>query len=156
MAGRQWVICLTVACLGLSGCASVRGYETPIVTVNSFRALPSQGSLPSFEIGLRVINPNREVLNLKGVAYTVTIEGHDIIQGVANDLPVIEGYGDGEFKLTASVSLLAGIRLFTEILNETHESVSYSLEAKLDTGWLMPTVKVADSGEIRFPQASAN
>ena len=64
---------IIIVVLGLAGilqaCAGLRpGYETPTVTINSFRALPSQGVLPNFEIGLHVVNPNREALKLRGVS----------------------------------------------------------------------------------------
>ncbi|MDH3751374.1 MAG: hypothetical protein OEU40_12330, partial [Gammaproteobacteria bacterium] len=85
---------IVLAAAALTGCAGLRpGYETPTVTISSFKAIPSEGGLPAFEIGLRVINPNIEPLELRGVSYTISIEGHDIIKGVGNDLPVIDGYG---------------------------------------------------------------
>ena len=99
--------------MGLQGCAGLRpGFETPTVTISSFKTLPSEGMLPAFAIGLRVINPNPEALTLRGISYTVSLDGYDVIKGVGNDLPVIDGYGEGEFNLTASADLFAGVRLF--------------------------------------------
>ena len=101
---------LLVLSVLLSGCAALQpGYETPTVTVSSFRALPSAGAMPNFEIGLEVLNPNRDPLELAGISYTVSLDGHDIIKGVGNDLPVIEGYGTGRVTLTATANLLAGV-----------------------------------------------
>ena len=133
----------------LAACGAMRpGYETPTVTVSSFRSLPSEGGLPSFEIGLRVVNPNREPLELVGAAYTVSLEGRDLIKGVANELPVIEGYGEGTFKLTATANLLAGARFVTDLMRSEKDSFRYELEAKLDVGGLRPTIRVRDAGEI--------
>jgi hypothetical protein len=143
----------TVMLLGmlalLAACGALRpDYETPTVTISSFRSLPSEGGMPSFEIGLRVLNPNREALNLVGASYTVSIEGHDLINGVANDLPVIEGYGEGTFTLTATANLLAGARFVANLLRSEKDSFEYELEAKLDVGGLRPTIRVRDAGEI--------
>ena len=124
------------------------GYETPTVTVSSFRSLPSEGGMPAFEIGLRVVNPNREPLELVGAAYTISLEGRELIKGVANDLPVIEAYGEGEFKLTATANLLAGARLVSDLLRSEKDSFGYELEAKLDVGLLRPAIRVRDAGEI--------
>ena len=133
----------------LAGCSGLRpGYETPTVTVSSFRALPGEGALPAFEIGLRVINPNREALELAGVSYTISLAGHDVIKGVGNELPVIEGYGEGEFKLTASANLFAGVRLVTDLMRSDRDSFDYEFEAKLDPGGLRPSIRVKDSGQI--------
>jgi len=140
---------LGMAAVVLAGCASLGpGYDTPTVTVSSFRALPSEGALPSFAIGLRVINPNREALVLQGVAYTISLEGHKLIEGVANDLPVIDGYGEGEFILTASANLFAGIRLITDLMRSDRGGLEYELEAKLDIGGFRSAIRVRESGEI--------
>jgi len=150
---------LIVVILGLAGvlqaCAGLRpGYETPTVTINSFRALPSQGALPNFEIGLHVVNPNREPLKLRGVSYTVNLGGHELIKGVGNELPVIEAYGEGSLTLTASPNLFAGIRIVSELMNSSNESVPYKLEAKLDVGRIGPSIRVGDSGEISLRPAA--
>ena len=86
----------------LSACAGLGTYEEPTVTVSSFRALPSEGAMPQFEIGLTVINPPRDPLKLEGISYTISLDGHDIIKGVGNRLPDIEGYGTGQMTVTAS------------------------------------------------------
>jgi len=144
---------LIVVIIGFAGvlqaCAGLRpGYETPTVTINSFRALPSQGALPNFEIGLHVVNPNREALKLRGVSYTVSLGGHELIKGVGNELPVIEAYGEGSLTLTASPNLFAGIRLVTDLMSSANDKVPYKLEAKLDVGRIQPAIRVSDSGEI--------
>lgn len=139
---------LVVAAL-LGGCAGAGpGYETPTVNVTTFRAIPSSGAVPSFEIGLRVINPNRQALELEGVSYTVRLDGYELVKGVANQLPVIEPYGEGAFTVTASVSLLAGIRLLTDLMNSPKETFGYELEAKLDPGGFARRIRIRDSGEV--------
>ena len=42
------------------------GYEEPTVTISSFRALPSDGMVPKFEIGLNILNPNASSFRLDG------------------------------------------------------------------------------------------
>ena len=55
----------------LTSCATLDpDYEEPTVTLSSFNALPSEGMIPAFEIGLRIINPNTQPLNLVGIVYT--------------------------------------------------------------------------------------
>ena len=103
----------------LQGCAGFSpGYETPTVTINSFRTVPSETGLPNFEIGLRVINPNADPLPLRGVAYTVTLNDRELITGVASELPTIEGYSQGDVVLTATPNLIAGIRFISDLMNQ--------------------------------------
>jgi LEA14-like dessication related protein len=142
--------------MGLQACAGLSpGYETPTVTVSSFKAVPSDGVMPAFAIGLRVTNPNREALKLQGVAYTIKLDGHEVIKGVGNELPVIEAYGQGEFTLTASANLFAGIRLVTDLLNSNRDTFPYELEAKLDIGRLRPALRVKESGKINLSGATS-
>ena len=150
---RFTIVCVTAAVL-LAGCAGLRpGYETPTVTVKSFRAIPSEGMLPEFEIDLHVVNPNREPLKLVGVSYTVTLEGHELIRGVGNELPVIEGYGEGDFTLNASADLFAGVGLIRDLMSSQKDTLSYSFEAKLDPGALRPSIRIKDSGEVSLAGA---
>jgi LEA14-like dessication related protein len=133
----------------LQACTGMRpGYETPTVTVNSFRALPSDGALPNFEIGLEVVNPNREALKLEGISYTVSLEGHDIINGVGNNLPVIEPYGTGQVMVTAAANLFAGIGLLRDMMSGQNSDFDYVFEAKLDLGGFSPSIRVKESGTL--------
>lgn len=140
---------IVIVTILLAGCAGMRpGWETPTVTVKAVRAIPSDGMLPEFEIDLHVVNPNREALKLVGVSYTVSLEGHELIQGVGNDLPVIDGYGEGDITLNASADLFAGVGLIRELMSSQKDTLSYSFEAKLDPGALRPSIRVKDAGEV--------
>ena len=147
-------IAIVTAAVLLAGCAGLRpGWETPTVTVKSVRAIPSQGVLPEFEIDLHVVNPNREKLKLAGVSYTVSLEGHELIKGVGNDLPVIEGYGEGDITLNASADLFAGVGLIRELMSTQKNTLSYEFEAKLDPGALRPAIRVKDTGKVSLTGA---
>jgi hypothetical protein len=133
----------------LAGCAGLRpGYETPTVTVNAFRVIPSQGALPDFEIGLQVINPNREALSIVGISYTVSLDGYEVIKGVGKDLPTIEAYDQANFTVTAAANVFAGIRLFNDLLSKSDDRFRYEFAAKLDVGAFRPAIRVTDAGEI--------
>lgn len=135
----------------LCSCATLSpDYEEPTVTLSSFRAQPSEGMVPAFEIGLRIINPNSQALKLEGIVYTISLEGYELVKGVGKDFPVIEGYSEGEVKLTAAANLLAGIRFVGDMMQSKGESVEYEFKAKLDLGGLYPSIKVRESGEINL------
>lgn len=143
------VTTLLILSLGVPACTGMRpGFETPTVAFTSFRMLPSTGIAPEFEIGLRVTNPNREALKLQGLAYTVSLEGKELIKGVANQLPVIEGYGSGDVTLTAAPDMLAGIQFFGDLMRSPRDTVGYTVEAKLDVGTFIPAIRVRDEGKI--------
>lgn len=134
----------------LSGCTPfLPGFETPTVNVSSFRVLPgSNNIIPTFEIGLHIVNPNRSVLKLQGLSYHVELEGYRVLNGVSNQLPVIEAYGEGDIILLASPDLFNTINLFTDLLNQPREEFKFKLEALLDIGGLMPKIRVQKEGLI--------
>lgn len=143
------------ALLMLTGCATLRpDFEPPTVAVRTIRALPSESIAPRFEIGLHIINPNRTALKLHGIACSLELEGHKILTGVANDLPVIDGYGEGDMTLVATTSLLGSIRLLADLMNAQKDTVSYDLTAKLDLGGLQPAIHVREKGEISLSAQS--
>ena len=148
--GKKLALIL-VAAASLSGCAGMEsGYETPTVSVQSFRPIASAngGILPTFEISLQVINPNLEPLELAGISYTISLDNHDLIKGVGNDLPVIEGYGEGSFTVTAGVNVIAGFKLFRSLMQKDNDSFDYSFEAKLDPGAYKRKIRISDRGSI--------
>ena len=147
----QWVLIIASTALMITGCATLYpDFETPTVTVSAIRALPSESIAPRFEIGLHIINPNRTALKLFGIAYPLKLDGYKILTGVANDLPIIDGYGEGDVTLIAATSLLSSIRLFADLMNAQRDTVSYSLEAKLDLGGFRPNIHVNEKGEINL------
>ncbi len=136
------------------GCAPLLpNFETPTVNLTSFRVLPSNSVVPTFEIGLHVINPNRMALKLQGLSYHVELEGYRILSGVSNQLPVIEAYGEGDVLLQARPDLFSTINLFTELLNQPRDQFHFNLEALLDVGGLMPKIRVNKQGEISLTGA---
>lgn len=142
---------LVLAIAFLSACTGMGpGYEKPTVAVQSFRPIPSaNGSgLPSFEIGLHVTNPNLEPLELAGVSYSIRLDGQEVINGVGNDLPTIEGYGEGSFTVTAAFNVLAGIQLFRTLMNKENDRFDYEFNAKLDPGAYKRKIRISDSGSI--------
>lgn len=134
----------------LKGCATPINphFEPPVVTLSTFRVLPQQNITPTFEIGLNILNPNRDPLDLKGLYYTVTIEGFKVLAGVSNDLPRVEPYAQAEVVLLANVDLISGIKFFSALVNEPREVFSYSFNAKLDPGGFNPKILIQEKGEI--------
>ncbi len=124
------------------------GFETPVVTLSSFKVLPGSELVPSFEIGLHVVNPNRTALKLQGLSYEVELEGHQVLYGVASQLPAIAAYGEGDVVLQARPDLFSTIRLFTDLMNQPRETFGFNFNAQLDIGSFFPKIRVTESGNI--------
>jgi LEA14-like dessication related protein len=148
---RHSIVLLVLgASLFLGGCAGLGvGREQPTVSVQSFRIVPAQGAgLPTFEIGLLVLNPDSEPLRLQGVAYSIELAGQPLLDGVSNDLPIVEGYGQATVTLNAAVNVLGGIRLLNGLLRERRDEMEYAFVARLDPEGFARDIRVRESGRL--------
>jgi LEA14-like dessication related protein len=135
--------------LMLSGCASITpDLDPPKVTLESFRALPTQGSAPRFEIKLRVANPNKQTLDIAGISYSVELLDKELISGVTNDIPIIEGYSEEVVTLEAGLQLFQLMRLLTSLGSSASDSLEYRFSAKIDFNGFVPTQRIEETGEI--------
>ncbi len=140
---------LLLLLLAMTACSPLmRGFESPTVNLTSFRALPGESIVPTFEIGLHIANPNRVPLKLQGMTYSVAIEGHRVLNGIANQLPEIEAYGEGEVVLRARPDLFSTLNLFNRLLSQPQDHFSFELEAVLDVGGLLPKIRISRDGMI--------
>lgn len=119
-----------------------------MVTVTNLRTLPSDTLVPNFEIGLRVINPNSFSLPINGISYGIELQGYELIRGVGNDFPTVEGFGQQDFTITASADLFAGARLIADLLSSDRDTVDYRVEARLNLGGLRPSIRVREDGAL--------
>jgi len=144
---------LIMACVILlfAGCASLSpDFEEPSLQINSVRLVNFDGITPQFEIDLHIVNPNRDALDLKGLSYTLHVAGKQLVSGATSNLPVIAAYGEADFKIDASVSLLDGLQLLSKLTNEYQENLTYEFNAKLDLGSFYPTIPIKREGVLNF------
>ena len=146
------IILLLVAIVIVSCAPLLSNFETPGVSVSSFRIMPGKSIVPTFEIGLHVTNPNRVPLKLQGLSYNVELEGYRVLSGVSNQLPEIEAYGEGDVLLLARPDLFSTISLFTDLMHQPRDNFSFNLDAFLDIGGLFPKIHVNKQGEIALPK----
>jgi LEA14-like dessication related protein len=144
---------LILACVVLlfGGCASLSpDFEEPSLQINSIRLINFDAMTPQFEIDLHIVNPNRDALHLKGLSYTLDLAGKKVVSGATSDLPVVAAYGEADFKIDASVSLLDGLQLLSKLMNEYQENLTYEFNAKMDLGSFYPTIPIKREGVLNF------
>ena len=141
-------VCFCLA-LFLSACASMTSeFDPPKVTLDSFKALPSSGSSPRFEIKLRIANPNTQDLDIAGISYSVDILDRELLSGVTNEVPLIAGYTEEVVTLEASLQWFQLVRLLTGLASEEVSNLDYRFAAKIDFNGFIPTQRVEETGTI--------
>ena len=142
---------LLLAGLVLSGCATLAPkMDPPKVTLESFKSVPSDSGAPRFEIKLRVQNPNEQSLNITGISYGIELLGREVMSGVTNDVPVIEGYSEGVVSLEASIQLLQVLRLLARLGQAESDALDYRFTAKIDFSGLGPTQRIEETGQVNL------
>tara|TARA_R110002110_G_scaffold66978_2_gene183158 strand:+ start:11793 stop:12269 length:477 start_codon:yes stop_codon:yes gene_type:complete len=139
---------LVLVCL-LAGCAGLRSeVDPPKVSLDSFKALPSEGTAPRFEIKLRVANPNKTELDIAGISYTVEVYGKELIAGVSSDVPVIAPYSEQVVTVQAGLQLFHLLRLLASLGTTQSDALDYKFMAKIDFNGFVPTQRVEETGQI--------
>jgi len=142
----------------MTGCSTLTpGFDEPTIAISSFNLAPDEGQGPVFLIGLQIVNPNDKPLKLTGMAYTVNLEGFDILSGAASDLPTVEPYSEATVSISARASLLNSIRLMNRLMQQPSESLHYEFKAKLQVENFIDPIRLTESGTFSMtPQDSTS
>lgn len=139
---------LLTAVILLAACANLSpDYEQPDIHLTKVQLLPSQGLEQQFAIGLRIQNPNAVGLNITGLSYSLRLQDHKVVSGVSSNGVNIPAYSETVIDLTASTSLLGGLRALSTLLQNPN-SMDYEFEVKLKTGFWPWPVSIVESGSI--------
>ncbi|MDQ8206163.1 LEA type 2 family protein [Coraliomargarita sp. SDUM461003] len=136
--------------LSLGGCASMpSNYEQAKVDVVGISKSATDTAVLQFTIQLRIVNPNPEPIELKGLYYELSIDGIHVVNGTSNQIPSIEGYSDTVVSVSSAANLVNSVRLAARLMESTSTELPYQLRAKLGTTskW-MPATTVAESGVL--------
>jgi LEA14-like dessication related protein len=133
----------------LGSCASMLPeFDPPKVTLESFKSLPAEGGSPRFEMKLRIANPNKQSLDIAGISYSVDILDKELLSGVTNDVPLIEGYSEEVVTLEAGLQLFQLVRLLAGLGQQPSDQLDYRFSAKIDFNGLIPTQRIEETGSI--------
>ena len=138
-----------ITVFAVAGCAGLTSdMDPPKVTVESVEGLPSSGGGPRFKIQLRVTNPNKQTLDIAGISYSIEVLDRELLSGVTNDVPIIEGYSEEIVTLEAGINLFQFVRLLAGLGKSTADALDYRFSAKIDFNGFIPTQRVEESGVL--------
>lgn len=133
------------------GCAGLTPeMDPPKVTVESVERLPTSAGGPRFKIKLRVTNPNKPTLDIAGISYSIEVLDRELLSGVTNDVPVIEGYSEEVVTLEAGINLFQFVRLLAGLGKTATDALDYRFSAKIDFNGFVPTQRVEETGVLNL------
>lgn len=132
-----------------AGCAALEpGVEEPTLVIASFEPMPLESITPTFEIAIRVVNPNTRRLALPDMPYKLFVNGTEVANGIARELPSVPAYGAINYTVIAKVDQPEGMRVFSNLTQDQHSMVDYRFQVKLDIGVRARTLKVERTGKF--------
>ena len=137
--------------LSLAGCTTVPDdFDPPRVSIENFRSIPGEGAAPRFEVDLRIQNPNQQSLDIAGISYDIALQDIDLISGLTNEVPIIEGYTEEVVTLASGLNTLELIRFFARLGSgqQTLDRLEYRVSVKVDFRGFMPTQRIEETGVI--------
>lgn len=143
-------ILLAFVCVMVGACAHLgTGIEPPKVRVDSLQLLEPRGLSQRFSVGLRVINPNDRVLPVKGLSYTLALNGIELIEGVTNKVPTLEPFSETLVEVEAATDLVAALRLLNNLTRSgAEQNITYALTAKVSVQGWPSRLTVKETGEV--------
>lgn len=131
----------------LSACATLN-MEPPQVAVTSITPASATGLSTSFDVGLRISNPNSVSLPIKGMSYKIALNGAQVLQGVTNQIPRIPAYGTENVTVTVGANLLSAPKLLSALLNNSDQRIRYDFTTHIDLEGPLPGFDVVESGYL--------
>lgn len=126
-----------VALLG-SGCALAPKFTTPTLTIVGVKVEGSDLLAQHLKVRLHVHNPNDRALPVKGIEYTLEVDGQPFATGESAASFVVPALGQAEFDMSVTTNVAGTLMRLLTRPPESLASVPYRLAGKisLSEGWL--------------------
>jgi LEA14-like dessication related protein len=144
------VLCLCSAMLLLSCAAINPSLKHPDVKLVGLRLLPAQGILQrDIAVDLNILNPNSQDLSVRGINYTIGVEGINLLSGATNQVPTLRGMQETPVTLVVSADIISIMRLLEHFSNNgVRDKVNYNFSAVIDFSAWLPSMHVDKKGVL--------
>ena len=128
-----------VALAALGSCALVPKFTTPELTVVGLQLEGGDFFTQRLKVRVHVRNPNDRALPIKGIEYTLEVDGQPFATGESAASFVVPALGEAEFDMNVTTNVTGAVlRLLTRAGDAAGASIPYRLSGKvsLSEGWL--------------------
>jgi LEA14-like dessication related protein len=133
---RAFAAAAAVALLG--GCALAPKLTTPRLTIVGVKLEGSDLLAQRLKVRVHVQNPNDRTLPVKGIDYTLDVDGQPFASGESAGSFVVPALGEAEFDMNVTTNMAGTLLRLLTSSSEARASVPYRLSGKiaLSQGWL--------------------
>lgn len=134
---RPAIFLVALVSLLLCGCATMgTSLEAPRISLVNIIQQPSDGMETTFQMELRLINPNDVAIKLKGIDCRLEINDSTIASGVSNEAAELPSLGTIVYPVTAYASASDFIMLMVRLMAANRDSpenfeLNYSLRGRV-------------------------
>jgi LEA14-like dessication related protein len=119
-----------LAVLGLSGCSLfVPKLQAPRLSVVDLQLQRGQLWQQKLRVRMHVENPNDRVLPIKGITYTLDVNGQEFAHGESAASFVVPALGEAEFDMNMTANMAGTI--ISLLQHGTESSIEYQLRGKV-------------------------
>jgi LEA14-like dessication related protein len=133
----------------MAGCSLlVPHFERPTLSVLSVQVLRAELWRQELKVRLRVQNPNDRELPIKGLSYTLDLEGQQFAHGESYASFTVPALGEADFDMSVSANLTSlALRVLSRNGNEVHYHIAGHIS--LSSG-LWRSMNFDDHGSFRW------
>ncbi|MDN3651487.1 LEA type 2 family protein [Thalassotalea ponticola] len=131
----------------LSGCANVIKLEEPKVNLVGIESVKGNSMSPRFVLRLMVTNPNDRDLDIEGMAFDFNVGKHNLMSGVANNIPTLTAYGETAVDVEASINVIDMVMLVAKFAESPNDNLTYTLRTRIDPKGYM-AFDIKHSGQL--------
>ena len=120
------------------GCALAPKFTTPTLSIVGVRLEGSDLLTQHFKVRVHVANPNDRTLPVKGIEYTLEVDGEPFATGDSAASFVVPALGEAEFDMNVTTNVAGTLVRLLSRGPDAAANVPYRLSGKisLSQGWL--------------------
>jgi LEA14-like dessication related protein len=121
-----------LAAAALASCALAPKFETPRLSVVDVQMQSSDLWAQRLKVRMHVQNPNDIALPIKGITYTIEVDGQQFASGESATSFVVPPLGEAEFDMNVTTNMAAALlKLLARGPDALGQSVPYRLSGKV-------------------------
>jgi LEA14-like dessication related protein len=138
MARMRAIAAAAAVALLSSGCALAPKFTTPTLTIVGVRVEGGDLLAQHLKVRVHVQNPNDRTLPVKGIEYTLEVDGQPFATGESAASFVVPALGEAEFDMNVTTNMAGTLMRLLARAPGALASVPYHLTGKisLSQGWL--------------------
>jgi len=139
---------LLLACLG--GCSTFSGnFADPDIQLLKVEVERARLTEQLFNLTFRIDNPNGVSIPVRGMTYSVQLDGMKLAVGETNDWFRVPAHGRHVFTVPVRTNLWRHLKDVVRMLEKPNRPINYQLQAEIKTGLFFGRkVQVVRNGEI--------